>query len=57
MTTQTGIRRLSYIQAVNEALRQELERDPSVIIMGGGHRGRRRAGGLSGRLGRAYAAD
>ena len=31
---QTEIRRLSYIQAVNEALRQELERDPTVIIMG-----------------------
>ena len=31
---QTEIRRLSYIQAVNEALRQELERDPTVIVMG-----------------------
>ena len=31
---QTQIRRLSYIQAVNEALRQELERDENVIIMG-----------------------
>jgi pyruvate dehydrogenase E1 component beta subunit len=31
---QTELRRLSYIQAVNEALRQELERDPTVIVMG-----------------------
>ena len=31
---QTEIRQLSYIQAVNEALRQELERDPTVIVMG-----------------------
>ena len=31
---QTQIRRLSYIQAVNEALRQEMELDESVIIMG-----------------------
>ena len=34
MTTAQQTRRLSYIQAVNEALRQEMERDPSVIIMG-----------------------
>ncbi len=34
MTTASRTRRLSYIQAVNEALRQEMERDPSVIIMG-----------------------
>ena len=34
MTTASQTRRLSYIQAVNEALRQEMERDPSVIIMG-----------------------
>ena len=34
MTTVSQTRRLSYIQAVNEALRQEMERDPSVIIMG-----------------------
>ena len=34
MTTARQTRRLSYIQAVNEALRQEMERDPSVIIMG-----------------------
>ncbi len=31
---QTELRKLSYIQAVNEALRQELERDPTVIVMG-----------------------
>ena len=34
MTTASQTRRISYIQAVNEALRQEMERDPSVIIMG-----------------------
>ncbi len=34
MTTASQTRRVSYIQAVNEALRQEMERDPSVIIMG-----------------------
>ena len=34
MTTARQTRRLSYIQAVNEALRQEMERDSSVIIMG-----------------------
>ena len=34
MTTAQQTRQLSYIQAVNEALRQEMERDPSVIIMG-----------------------
>ena len=34
MITASRTRRLSYIQAVNEALRQEMERDPSVIIMG-----------------------
>ncbi|MBI2305119.1 MAG: alpha-ketoacid dehydrogenase subunit beta [Chloroflexi bacterium] len=27
-------RRLTYIQAVNEALRQEMRRDPSIILMG-----------------------
>ena len=27
-------RQATYIQAVNEALRQEMERDPTVIIMG-----------------------
>ena len=34
MTTASQTRRLSYIQAVNEALRQEMERDQSIIIMG-----------------------
>ncbi len=34
MVQAQGVRQLSYIQAVNEALRQELERDPTVIIMG-----------------------
>ena len=34
MVQTQGTRRLSYIQAVNEALRQELERDETVIIMG-----------------------
>ncbi len=34
MTTASQTRQLSYIQAVNEALRQEMERDPAVIIMG-----------------------
>ena len=33
MTTQP-IRRVSYIQAVNEAIGQAMERDPSVIVMG-----------------------
>ena len=28
------VRQASYIQAVNEVLRQEMERDPSVIVMG-----------------------
>lgn len=28
------VRKASYIQAVNEVLRQEMERDPSVIVMG-----------------------
>ena len=31
---QTELRKLSYIHAINEALRQELERDPTVIVMG-----------------------
>ena len=43
---QTELRQISYIQAVNEALRHELERDPTVIVMGediagGGELGRR----------------
>ena len=29
-----AIRQLTYVQAVNEALRQEMERDPTVFIMG-----------------------
>ena len=31
---QTEARRISFAQAVNEALRQEMERDPSVFVMG-----------------------
>ena len=34
MTQAQAIRQLTYVQAVNEALRQEMERDESVIIMG-----------------------
>lgn len=34
MVTAAVTRNLSYIQAVNEALRQEMERDPAVIVMG-----------------------
>ncbi len=34
MVQAKNVRQLSYIQAVNEALRLEMERDPSVIIMG-----------------------
>ena len=34
MVQTQGVRQLSYIQAVNEALRQEMRRDPTVIIMG-----------------------
>lgn len=34
MVQTSGVRQLSYIQAVNEALRQEMERDENVIIMG-----------------------
>ena len=34
MVQAQATRQLTYIQAVNEALRQEMERDPSVIIMG-----------------------
>ena len=33
-TQEQGVRRLTYVQAVNEALRQEHERDPTVFIMG-----------------------
>ena len=31
---QQAVRALTYVQAINEALRQELERDPTVFIMG-----------------------
>ena len=34
MVTETATRNLSYIQAVNEALRQEMRRDPAVFVMG-----------------------
>jgi len=34
MVQAEAVRQLSYVRAVNEALRQELERDPSVFIMG-----------------------
>ena len=34
MVQAQAVRQLTYIQAVNEALRQEMESDPSVIIMG-----------------------
>lgn len=34
MVQTQGVRQLSYIQAVNEALRLEMRRDPTVIIMG-----------------------
>ena len=34
MVQAQAVRQLTFIQAVNEALRQEMERDPTVIIMG-----------------------
>ena len=34
MVKAQAVRQLTYIQAVNETLRQEMERDPTVIIMG-----------------------
>jgi len=34
--TQTGTRTLEYREALNEAIREEMERDPSVFIMGEG---------------------
>ena len=34
MVQTEAIRKLSYIQAVNEAIRQEMERDETVIVMG-----------------------
>jgi len=34
MVQAQAVRQLSYIQAVNEAIRQEMERDETVIVMG-----------------------
>jgi pyruvate/2-oxoglutarate/acetoin dehydrogenase E1 component len=34
--TETGTRTLEYREALNEAIREEMERDPSVILMGEG---------------------
>ncbi|MEC8890592.1 MAG: alpha-ketoacid dehydrogenase subunit beta, partial [Chloroflexota bacterium] len=34
MAQAEATRQISYIQAINEALRQELDRDPTVIVMG-----------------------
>ena len=34
MAQAQAVRQISYIQAVNEALRQEMDRDPTVILMG-----------------------
>jgi pyruvate/2-oxoglutarate/acetoin dehydrogenase E1 component len=34
MVTATATRNISYIQAINETLRQEMQRDPTVIVMG-----------------------
>ena len=34
MVQEEKVRSVSYIQAINESLRHELERDPTVIIMG-----------------------
>ena len=34
MVQKEKVRSVSYIQAINESLRQELERDPNVIVMG-----------------------
>ena len=34
MVQAQAVRQISYIQAINEALRQEMERDPDVIVMG-----------------------
>ena len=34
MTTSTANREIQYREAINEAIRQEMERDESVIIMG-----------------------
>ncbi|MBM3943868.1 MAG: alpha-ketoacid dehydrogenase subunit beta [SAR202 cluster bacterium] len=32
--TQTKTRNLTFVQSINEAIRQEMERDPNVIVMG-----------------------
>ena len=37
MVQAQAVRQLSYVQAVNEALRQEMQRDPTVFIMGEDH--------------------
>ena len=34
MVQAEAVRQLTYIQAINEALRQEMERDPTVFVMG-----------------------
>jgi len=34
MTQAQSVRQISFIQAINEALRQEMDRDPDVIVMG-----------------------
>ena len=34
MTQAQSVRQISFIQAINEALRQEMNRDPDVIVMG-----------------------
>ena len=34
MTQTQSTRQISFIQAINEALRQEMTRDPDVIVMG-----------------------
>ena len=34
MAQAEATRQISYIQAINEALRQELERDPTVLVLG-----------------------
>ena len=34
MNTQTPIRELTFSQAINEAIRQEMRRDPAIIILG-----------------------
>lgn len=34
MTQTQTVRQISFIQAINEALRQEMDRDPDVIVMG-----------------------